>query len=99
MPSRSRGISDTNGPRTSSSVTVYAIRAGAFVDSQSLSLVGRSSLPLACGELVDFSRYLFLRNGDPVGRLPNRFEIKRHRVESLLIGRRDSLRRQPNRIR
>src|SRR5712671_7839844 len=45
MPSRSRGITGTNGPRTSSSVIVYAIRAGAFVDSQSLSQVVRSSLP------------------------------------------------------
>ncbi len=47
MSSRSRDILATNGPRTSSSVMVYAIRAGAFVDSQSLSQVMRSSLPLA----------------------------------------------------
>jgi hypothetical protein len=47
MPSRSRGISPTKGPRTSSSATVYGIRVGPFVVSQSLSQVMRSSLPVA----------------------------------------------------
>jgi len=56
-------------------------------------------LLLAGGKFVDVLRYLFLSGGDAVDALPHRLELKRHCVEPLLIGRRDSWRCQSSRIR
>ncbi len=41
---------------------------------------------LAGRELLDVARYMLLSGGDPVDVLPHRVEIKRYRVEPLLIG-------------
>ena len=42
--------------------------------------------------------YLFLSDGDPIDALPHRVEIERYCVEPLLIGRRRSLRCEPDRV-
>jgi hypothetical protein len=54
--------------------------------------------PLLAGrEFLDGACYLLLSDGASVDGLPHRVEIKRYRVEPMLIEKRGSLRRQPGR--